>query len=359
MTLSIAIIYTGELRTIEKTMYYFKKNILEINPSIHLHVFAILQNCEEMDSWIRENMGEHLKSLEWLDKFDTTWKTIQKRLLSNMNISQNWKDYLENSGSMIEYYQLYLAYSNMVKYEYNTNIRYDFVLRIRPDIVINKPLDFSVFRKDSYYYTKLFDSIQLDSEEDMYNTEMRKKQLYFFMNSLLDHGRHQHMTNMHSNNIMEKLYNENKELDHLIQHFTPLHIHNAHSVSSSTLKNCPQVDVLNAQRCNYEFLERYIHQGNYVISLRKNIVYIAGREKFGNIAMLGMMYGLQKIEENQFWFDAESQFEVTCIQGGYTVFNTTSLLEDKSLYDYNQNNYFKEDGVVKTDSSFLFFICRQ
>jgi hypothetical protein len=115
MTLSIAIIYTGELRTIEKTIHYFKKNILEANPSIQVDVFAILQNKPEMEGWIRGHMGEHLKSLEWFDKADPTWKTIQKQLLSNMNIYQEWKDYLENSGSMIEYYQLYLAYSNMTQ----------------------------------------------------------------------------------------------------------------------------------------------------------------------------------------------------------------------------------------------------
>jgi len=32
--------------------------------------------------------------------------------------------------------------------------------------------------------------------------------------------------------------------------YTPLHIYNVHSVSPYTLKNCPQVGVLNVQRCN-------------------------------------------------------------------------------------------------------------
>lgn len=327
MTLSIAIIYTGELRTIEKTIHYFKKNILEANPLIQVHVFAILQNIPKMEDWIRGHFGEHLKSLEWIDKADTTWKTIQKRLLSNIHIHQEWKDYLENSGSMIEYYQLYLAYSNMVKYEYNNNTRYDFVMRIRPDIVINKPLDFSVFRKDSSYYVNLLDTIRVYLGENIDDTEITKKQLYIFMNTLLDNGRHKHMTYMHSNSIMEKYFDENKELDDLIQHF------------------------------NYESLKKYIHRGNYVISLRKNVVYLAGRENFARIATLGTTYGMQRMG-NELWFDSESQFETACIHGGYTVFNTTTALEDKSLYEYNRDNYFQEDNV-KTDSSFLFFICRQ
>jgi hypothetical protein len=327
MTLNIAIVYTGETRTIEKTMQYFKKNVLEANPSIH--VFAVLQNREEIDGWIRENIGEHLKSLEWFEKTDATWKAIQKRLLNKMNITPRWKDYLENSGSMIEYYQLYLAYTNMVQYEYDTNTKYDFVLRVRPDIVINKPLDFSVFAQKSSYYVNLMDTIRVYLREHIDDTQITQKQLYILMNNLLDHGRHKHSLHMHSNTIMEKHYNENKTVDDLIKNFT------------------------------YDALKNYIHQGNYVISLRKNVVYLAGRENFANIATLGMTYGLQKMEENQIWFDAESQFEVACIRGGYAVFNTTTDLEDKSLYEYNRDNYFKEDGDLKSDSSFLFFICRQ
>jgi hypothetical protein len=327
MTLSIAIIYTGELRTIEKTMHYFKQNILGSSKHVNIHVFAVLQNQPEMENWIRENMGEHLKSLEWFDRYDTTWRTIQRRLLNNIHIYQEWKDYLENSGSMIEYYQLYLAYSNMVQYEYNSNIRYDFVLRMRPDIVINKPIDFSVFRQNSSYYVNLLDTIRVYLGENIDDTEITKKQLYIFMNTLLDNGRHKHMEYMHSNSIMETHFDENNELDDLVRNFS------------------------------YEALKKYIHRGNYVISLRKNVVYLAGRENFGRIASLGTTYGMQRMG-NEVWFDAESQFETVCIHGGYSVFNTTTTLEDKSLYEYNCENYFHED-TLKTDSSFLFFICRQ
>lgn len=143
MTLNIAILYTGEIRTIEKTIDIFKQNILA--DSLNIHVFAILQGDIKIENWFREKMGSHLKSLEWFERTDIVWKSIQKRLIHNLVIEEHWKAYLENSGSMIEYYQLYLAYSNMVKHEYNTNIQYNFIMRMRPDIIINKPIDFSIF----------------------------------------------------------------------------------------------------------------------------------------------------------------------------------------------------------------------
>lgn len=325
--MTIAIFYTGELRTIEKTIHYFKKNVLNSNQTIH--VFAVLQNQSDKESWIREHMGDHLKSLEWFDKNDITWKSIQKRLLNNINIRDNWKHYLENSGSMIEYYQLYLAYMKMVQYEYSSNTKYDFVLRIRPDIVINKKINFDVFSQKTTYYMNLLDTIRVYLGERLNDDYITKKQIYILMNSLMDPGRHKFMDHMHSNSIMEKYYNENTDIEYLTKNFS------------------------------YDALQKYIMEGNYVISLRKNVVYLAGRKNFMRIAALGTSYGMQKMEGNEMWFDSESQFETTCIHGGYTVFNTTTIAEDKSLYEFNRDNYFQENtDDVKSDSTFLFFICR-
>ena len=148
------------------------------------------------------------------------------------------------------------------------------------------------------------------------------------MNSLLDRGRYKHMTHMHSNAPMEKYYHENTEVDGLCANFS------------------------------YDALAKYIRSGQYVISLRKNVVYIANRQHFARIASLGVMYGMHCMEGSERWFDSESQFETACINGGFAVFNSTTTLEDKSLYEYDSANYF-EEGDVKSDSEFLFFICRK
>jgi hypothetical protein len=325
MSLHIAILYTGETRTIEKTIGIFKRNVLEgtQNIALNIHVFAVLQgNCALEPS---ETMGDHLKSLEWFDRTDPTWKSIQRRLLATIPIDDHWKSYLENSGSMIEYYQLYLAYSNMCRVEFSTNTTYDFVMRIRPDIVINKPIDFSVFMQNQTSCINLMDRIRAGAYDD---TPLTKHDIYLFMNSLLDPGRYKHMTHMHSNAPMETYYNENAEVNDLCANFS------------------------------YSALANYIRSGQYVISLRKNVVYLTNRKHFARIASLGVMYGMQRMPGSERWFDAESQFETACINGGFAVFNSTTTLEDKSLYEYDSANYFDGDRV-KPDPAFLFFICRE
>ena len=315
--MNIAILYTGETRTFEKTIGIFKRHVLEgtSDAATNIHVFAVLQG--DTNSRIHETMGDHLKSLEWFDRTDATWKSIQKRLLDAMPVNDRWKSYLENSGSMIEYYQLYLAYSNMCRVELSTNTKYHFIMRIRPDIIINKPIDFSVFSQKQTDYTNIRD-----------DAPITKHEIYMLMNSVLDTHRHKHMTHMHSNAPMEKYYHENADVDGLCANFS------------------------------YDALAKYIRSGQYVISLRKNVVYIANRQHFARIASLGVMYGTQRMDGSEIWFDAESQFETACINGGFAVFNSTTTLEDKSLYEYDSANYF-EGGDVKSDSSFLFFICRK
>ena len=190
MALKVAILYTGEVRTIEKTIDIFKRHVLEGTSDAAIHVFAVLQGNVELEPRIRETMGDHLKSLEWFDRAEPTWKSIQKRLLDSMPVDPRWKSYLENSGSMIEYYQLYLAYSNMCRVELSTNTAYDFVMRIRPDIVINKPIDFSIFSQKQPYCTNLANL--MDRIRD--DAPITKHEIYILMNSLLDRGRYKHMT---------------------------------------------------------------------------------------------------------------------------------------------------------------------
>ena len=54
MNKKIAVIYTGEVRTIEKSIQYFKENVI-INDNYH--VFAILQtnNIEYFDNFVKNN----------------------------------------------------------------------------------------------------------------------------------------------------------------------------------------------------------------------------------------------------------------------------------------------------------------
>ena len=89
----LAILYTGELRTIEKVIPYFKENVLNCSSSeLEIDVFATWQCNHKPDEpkyedLIRQYMGEHLKSLKWFEKNNHIWINMRETLLDNMNIS--------------------------------------------------------------------------------------------------------------------------------------------------------------------------------------------------------------------------------------------------------------------------------
>ena len=142
MTKKIAIIYTGEVRTIEKAIQYFKENVI-INDNYH--VFALLQtnNIEYFDNLVKNNLGDNLKSINWFNNGNEEWVNMRESLLNQMStVGENWKNYLRNSGSMIEYYQMYLAYKNIEEYEKTNNFQYDYIMRIRCDVVLTHPIYF-------------------------------------------------------------------------------------------------------------------------------------------------------------------------------------------------------------------------
>ncbi len=85
----IAIIYTGETRTIETTIQTFKENIL-LNENYH--VFAVLQTSNNLltEQLVRNNMGNNLKSYEIFNKDDFCWNVTQDNLLNIIKPTQLW-----------------------------------------------------------------------------------------------------------------------------------------------------------------------------------------------------------------------------------------------------------------------------
>lgn len=143
---------------------------------------------------------------------------------------------------------------------------------------------------------------------------------YMFMNALLDPGRIAYAKYLHSNRSTEKYYRD-------------------------------QVDKI-------DDLANYVRHGKYIISLRNNVVYITNRENIDMIAKLGYEYGKYRMEDNDYWFNAESQLETICLNHEIALYNSTTELECASLYEYCTSNYFDETGSLKSGEDFLFFICR-
>lgn len=323
----IAILYTGEARTIETTISHFKQNVL-LNENYH--VFAVIQSndTEFHNRLISENIGENLKSLEFYDNNNSEWENIRETQLKKMVISEvwckelceEWQNYLINSGSMIEYYQMHLAYKSLEKYENDNNIEYDFVLRIRTDVVIKDSFNFDIILNKNYITNLLYKIKEFFNSETLITDEI----LYTFMNIF---------------------YNEKRLL------YDNLNFSN--KIISEDFKQLLEIKEEN------EFIEKllsYLLKGEYIITMRNNIVYFVNRKLMTSLNKLGITYGDYNLGNNDYWFNAESQLENICAINNIDFFSSCTNLE-AMIYNYNHENYYNEDNNLK-DDKFSFFIKR-
>ena len=318
----IAILYTGEERTIRGTMPYFKQNILSTN---EVDVFAVIQSGDpaNTEAFMRENIPS-LKSLQFFNRDDGVWQTIRENLLNTMNISDSWKHYLRTSGSMIEYYQLYLTYQGMIKEENNRGISYDYVIRCRTDVVYTRPLDFSWTTISEEEILSRFMVLKEKTGESMNSV----KTVQLFMNSLIHPKR------------ADSEFCDNTAL-----------INSKDAVINAILQETDEAQFIKR-------MKDYIENGSYIITLRANIVYLLKRKFASLIPAIGVMYGLiRSADYGVQWFDAESQFKTFCHHYGLTTFESFTRIENSSMYEYDTNNFF-EGGVLRDRDDMLFFIMR-
>ena len=326
----IAIIYTGETRTIESTISTFKKNIL-INDNYH--VFAILQtsDTEQTKSLLEKYIGNHLKCYANFNKFDICWHSIQSNLLTIMsknkhnssNIIQRL-DYLRKSGSMIEYYQMFLAYQHIVDKEYSESFKYDFIIRIRCDVIISNPIYFEWDDFDDSTVKQRLEKIkQLKNYDKINSLEV----LNIFMNSVF-----------YENRINSECLSSSSTI-----------------VPSSELNNLFTItdDDLFVNKLN-----AYLKKGKYIIKLRDNVVYVIKRKYFTSISSLGVTYGMYYMKNNDYWWNSENQLNQICFENDIDNFNSVSLLEEQSLYEYNEKNYYSDNGELIMKDEIFFFIKR-
>jgi len=315
----VAVIYTGEIRTIKKTIPFLKKNLLL---NTYVHIFATLQPDENDKSFIEENLKENLKSLIWLEKDDITWYINKEKMLSNMDIEETYKKYLRNGGSMIEYYQLYLSYKQMFLFEIANNFEYDYIVRCRTDTIFCQPIDFSWLSLSEEEI-----SFRLKYIQESFENASTEKILTYFMSTI-------------TNNILLKNINNN-ELIYYESSFPKEHQY----------LNKNDVNLIEFLKTgSIESLKTYIKKGLYILTIRKNLLYIVNRKLFSLIPFIGISYGMLNFFKNEHWWNAESQFRSACAYSQLSIFNYSSLFEENSLYQYDEKNYFNEEGELKKNN---------
>lgn len=315
----IAVIYTGELRTIDKTISFLKKNVV-LNENVH--IFATLQSEEYTlhEEKIKNILGKNCKSLNWFFKNDDLWLKTQEKMLNNIPINISYKNYIKNGGSMIEYYQLQLSYEKLALFELENGINYDYIIRCRTDTIFCQPIDFSWLSLSSEEI-----KFRLSYIKDLYENISNDKLITLFMSTIINRNL---LSNIENNNLLYDDSPNPKENQYINKNDFLL---------QELLKEI-----------NIEKLQNYIKNGLYILTIRKNLLYIVKREFFGLIPAIGTMYGSLNFFKNEYWWNAESQFRSACAYSQLSIFNYSTIFEENSLYNYKEENYF-DDGKIKKE----------
>lgn len=309
----VVVIFTGALRTIKKTIRYFKQNVL----CSQVDVFACVQNDtatseEEWTAWFHEQMGANLKSIQWFDKdAHPEWVHHRDMLLKNMCLDRTWKDYLKHSGSMIEYYQLQLAYMKVCHYEQSSGVTYDYLVRARTDTIWVKPVDF---------HWLSWTEGEIQARVSRITEEMVASQIPVTASNVLRYF----MCTILSDDVIPNL-------EWIFADYAA----------------CPTEPDAEGTLLR---LNEYIQAGRYILTLRKNNLYLVRRDLFHMIPSLGTMYGfLRSPVADEYWFNAECQFRSACYHSCLTIFDYSTMFEERSLeypHKWEEADFFDLEGNV-------------
>jgi hypothetical protein len=309
------VIFTGALRTVKKTIRYFKQNVLRDG----VDVFVCVQNDtsqknEEWDVWFHEQMGDALKAIEWFQpSLHPEWIAHRDRLLEHIDLDNGWKNYLRNSGSMIEYFQLQLAHMKVCLYEQRNGFQYDYLVRARTDSIYTKPVDF--------HWLTWTDS-EVAARVERVKNQMVESKIEATEEAVL----RSFMTTLLSDDVIPNL-------SLIFAGYVP-----------SDADKPPRA----TENVSYESaLNHYLKNGRYILTLRKNNLYIVRRSLFYMIPSLGTSYGLPRSPAaDDYWFNAECQFRSACYYTGIAIFEYSTLAEEMSLEyasRWDESRFFDAD----------------
>ena len=313
--MKIAILYTGELRTIKKTIDYFIKNVLN---HYDCSIFASIQGTSygqkldenEYTNFLKDKVGNKLKTLKWIDKENRDYINISNNILNNFNFynldqrginylkqkidynrvreTESIKHYLKTSGTLIEHFQIYQSYISMKEFENENNLRFDYVMRFRTDTILFKKLNLDIFN---------FSKENFDKKLSLYQSENIIDTANKIINSY----------------ILPDFINQNHKL--------------------SEIKDV------------YEYLKKQ----KFVFVIRANLIYITTRQNMDIISNIIHEY-TQKGEEYHFW-NAENQFRSICLRNDIDILNFDNESGQESFYNFDKDTFVDDKtiyGIIRS-----------
>jgi hypothetical protein len=344
-SLSIAILYTGQIRTLLQTIEAFRKNVIEPNQNHSIHIYTCLEYPESLPNQIdiqqykkdiqqifHDQFHNHLISMCWISSKDPLCRFVREKTVENMPISDLWKDYLCNrSGSITEYYQLYKGYEQIEEYSQKHQITYDLFIRTRCDIMIPQPLDFDSFHYSPTQITKRYQTLQ---QALPHATTAHLIALYITTISQTIDKAIERITTPHF--TLESFYNQNSVLSQVYDRYlNPKHPDN-HNLTIDEITSFIEM-ILPCTRITYRqnlFYMGLIHNG----ITEKNIIL---NYRFMNENRIKYTYSHHQKErtiegEQYYWFNAENMYQLNVIEKQLLIVNSYTENEEKSLYDNYQ-----------------------
>ena len=332
----IAVFYTGALRTVDKTMKHFKRNIVLHN---NVHIYACLENDSSLtnDEWearFKHEFGDNMKRVIWKsNKHDSDWNSVKKVNMEHVHFPIGWANkYLNDSGSMFEHYQMQTAYKVMVIHENEYNFKYDYIIRCRTDTIFSRPIDFHWLNYSDEQLKTIITTVSAKLREHNIMKDITPYLMYYMINE----------------DILDNVHNIQADI-------------RQHESYKEFLGNCETIfDGIDMDMdAKVRELNHYIKYGKYILGFRCNLLYICRREYFHIIPLLGTAYGLLKHPQigDDYWWNSESQFEAICYHAGLSIFNYCSDYEGASVYSFQRDKYFDENNEIK-EKSLIFCLVR-
>jgi hypothetical protein len=318
--MKIAILYTGELRTIKKTIDYFIKNVLNL---YDCSIFASIQGSSygqkldenEYSNFLKDKLGERLKTLKWIDKENGEYINISNNILNNFNFynldhrglnylkqkidynrvkeTENIKNYLKSSGTLIEHFQIYQSYLSMIEFENVNNLKFDYVMRFRTDTILFKKLNLDIFNFSKESFNK---KLSLYQSKNILDTTNRIINSYIFPDFI----------------------NQNKKI------------------------------IKNEIRNIFEYLKNE----KFVFVIRANLIYITKRDNMAIISNIINEYAKKghELEPSHYW-NAENQFRSICLRNGIDMFNFENESGQECFYNFDKDSFVDDKtiyGIIRS-----------
>lgn len=316
----IAVFITGELRRIDLVLNMIKKYLL---PYQNYDLYFCLQDhsyklskpivVKLLDD---PEIKEKTISVQWYVAADHNGSHIEM-VNSRPNLSDNYRRYLVNSGTLHEYKQLFLCYDEMHRHECLKSVRYDHIMRLRTDSVFTKPMDFKWMQWSLDEVKARLNLLMETNGTDAGNLLTR---------------------------FMGTLFTDSTDLDHGVGAIS--NIINPGLTRVPALCNCICESLVFK-------VQDYLRSGRYIITHRCNVVYFMRRELFSYLPIiLTKGFGYNDPDFPHWHPNAEGQLYNVLWNMGIDIYSYHSQLEENSIVSYDAMA-FEDDGTPK-DSRMLF-----